>query len=291
MTATATHVLPAVPQSQWSLRIWAPILVGLAILYVPVYFDLYEVFWRATNAAHGPVIVLMVAWLFWRERHELARCEPHGRDAIGPLLLALGLLCYVLGRSHSVHQLAAASQILVLLGVVRLMLGGEAVRRMWFPIALLLFVVPIPGSILDQLLLPLKEWVSGTVDTALHGLGYPIARNGVLLMIGPYSLLIADACSGLNSMVALTGIGLLYVYLAGHSRQWINVALLLSVLPIAFLANIIRVATLVLITYYGGEASGREFHDKASFVEIALAFGGFFAFEHLLLWIGRTRQA
>src|SRR5262249_51966070 len=152
-------------------------------------------------------------------------------------------------------------------------------------------VVPIPGSILDQLLLPLKEWVSSTVDAVLHGFGYPIARNGVLLMIGPYSLLIADACSGLNSMVALTGIGLLYVYLAGHSRRWITVALLLSVLPIAFLANIIRVAALVLITYYGGEASGRAFHDQASFVEIGLAFGAFFALEQLIVWIDRTRSA
>lgn len=287
----ATHILSAVPQSQVSLRAWVPILIGLAILYLPVYVDLYEVFWRASRSAHGPVILLMVAWLFWRERHELARCEARGWDAIGMLLLGLGLIGYVLGRSHSVHQLAAGSQIPVLLGVVRLMLGSAAARRMWFPIALLLFVVPIPGSILDQLLLPLKEWVSGAVDATLHGLGYPIARNGVLLTIGPYSLLIADACAGLNSMVALTGIGLLYVYLAGHLRRWITVALLISVLPIAFLANIIRVAALVLITYYGGEASGRAFHDQASFVEIALAFGAFFALEHLIVWIDRARSA
>src|SRR5262245_56317819 len=147
----ATDILSAVPQSQTSLRTWMPILMGLAILYLPVYFDLYQVFWRASRSAHGPIIVAMVAWLFWRERHELARCETRGRDAVGMLLLALGLIGYVLGRSHSIHQLAAASQIPVLLGVVRLMLGRAAARRMWFPIALLLFVVPIPGSILDQL--------------------------------------------------------------------------------------------------------------------------------------------
>ena len=104
-----------------------------------------------------------------------------------------------------------------------------------------------------------------------------------VLTIGAYSLLIADACSGLNSMVALSGIGLLYVYLAGHASRAHNIALLLSILPIAFLANIIRVALLVLITYYGGESSGKAFHDHAGVLEVALAFGGFFAFDHLLM--------
>ena len=144
---------------------------------------------------------------------------------------------------------------------------------------------------LDQVLLPLKGWVSATVDTTLHLLGYPIARDGVVLTIGAYSLLIADACSGLNSMVALSGIGLLYVYLAGHTSRAHNITLLLSILPIAFLANIIRVALLVLITYYRGESSGKAFHDHAGVLEVALAFGGLFAFDHLLMLLHRTIRA
>jgi exosortase len=113
--------------------------------------------------------------------------------------------------------------------------------------------------------------------------GYPIARTGVVLVIDSYSLLIADACSGLNSMLALSGIGLLYVYLAGHSQRWMNAVLLLSILPIAFIANIIRVLLLVLVTYYEGDAAGRAFHDQAGVLEIALAFGGFFLLDHLMV--------
>jgi exosortase len=135
---------------------------------------------------------------------------------------------------------------------------------------------------LDALLLPLKDWVSAIVDTTLHALGYPIARNGVLLMIGSYRLLIADACSGLNSMVALSGIGLLYVHLAAHRSPVRNAALLASILPIAFAANIVRVMLLVLITYYGGESAGRAFHDHAGLIEVLLAFGAFFALDRLL---------
>jgi exosortase/archaeosortase family protein len=89
-------------------------------------------------------------------------------------------------------------------------------------------------------------------------------------------------------MVALSGIGLLYVYLAGHESRAHNIALLLSILPIAFLANIIRVILLVLITYYRGESSGKAFHDHAGLLEVAMAFGGFFAFDHLLMWLNRT---
>jgi exosortase len=201
---------------------------------------------------------------------------------LGIALLGFGLLLYVLGRSQTIHQLEVGSQIPVFAGIVCLMLGADGVRKLWFPILLLAFLVPIPGSILDQLLLPLKEWVSGVVDTTLHTLGYPIARNGVVLIIGSYSLLIADACSGLNSMVALSGIGLLYTYVAGHSNRWLNAALLLSILPIAFIANIIRVMILVLVTYYAGDAAGQAFHDRAGILEIALAFGGFFVFDHLI---------
>jgi exosortase len=140
--------------------------------------------------------------------------------------------------------------------------------------------------------MPLKDWVSATVDTTLHAFGYPIARNGVLLVIGPYRLLIADACSGLNSMVALSGVGLLYVYLAGHQSRARNAILLASILPIAFAANIVRVLLLVLITYYQGEGAGRAFHDNAGLLEVLLAFGAFFALDALLGWLGaRLRRA
>ncbi len=122
-----------------------------------------------------------------------------------------------------------------------------------------MFVIPVPGTLLDQLLLPLKQLVSAIVDNGLHAVGYPIARNGVVLMIGQYDLLIADACSGLNSMVALSGMGLIYTYMVGRAR-WHNASLLLAVLPIAFAANVIRVMTLLLITFYFGDGAGRAFH-------------------------------
>ena len=285
------HASPAISLAAFSQRWRAGLVIaGLALLFVPTYVDVYRVFWHLQRGAQAPIILAVILWLVWRQRAAL-------RDAVdvpaapGASLLLAGLLLYVPARSQSIYLLEVLAQIPILLGVVWLTLGKDGVRRLWFPIALIVFIAPVPGSLMDQVLLPLKGWVSATVDTTLHWFGYPIARDGVVLTIGAYSLLIADACSGLNSMVALSGIGLLYVHLAGHASRAHNVALLLSILPIAFLANIIRVTLLVLITYYGGESSGQAFHDHAGVLEVALAFGGFFAFDHLLMLMFRALRA
>jgi len=258
------------------------LLCGLAAVLLPGYLDVYEVFWRAERGAQGPVILVIAAWLVWRERAVLRRWDLGAAPVPGVALLAGGLLLHVLARSQSIYSLEIAAQIPVLLGTVWLSWGRAGLRRLWFPIVLIAFVVPIPGSLLDQLLMPLKDWVSATVDTVLHVFGYPIARNGVVLEIGAYRLLIADACSGLNSMVALSGVGFVYLYLAAHPGRARNVALLASILPIAFAANIVRVLMLVLITFYQGEGAGRAFHDHAGLLEVGLAFGAFFAFDALL---------
>jgi exosortase len=139
------------------------------------------------------------------------------------------------------------------------------------------FLVPVPGTLLDGLLLPLKQCVSMLADASLYAAGYPIARNGVMLMIGPYDLLIADACSGLNSMIALTGVGLIYAYVARGGFGWRSAALLISVIPIAFAVNVLRVVLLLLITFHSGDEAGRAFHSLAAYLEIVLAFAGLFA--------------
>jgi exosortase B len=269
---------------------WAVLAATIAALLIPSYIDVYRVFWRVERGAQGAVILAVIAWLIWRERGELRRFAAYSPLLPSLALLVPGLAFYVLGRSQSIYSLEIVAQIPVLLGIAWLLWGAQGVRRLWFPLALLVFVVPIPGSLLDPLLLPLKDWVSGTVDSLLHFLGYPIARTGVLLIIGSYRLLIADACSGLNSMVALSGVGLLYVHLAAHHGRARNAVLLAAILPIAFAANIVRVLLLVLITYYRGEAAGRSFHDYAGVLEVLLAFGAFFGFDRLLDKLGGRKR-
>jgi exosortase B len=251
-------------------------------LYVPTYVDLYETFWRSGRAVQGPVILAWIGWLVWRDRSDLTVKSDGAISAGAIVLFMFGLLCYALGRSQSFFQLELGSQVPLLLGLVWATMGREGLRRLAVPIAFTIFLIPVPGTLLDQLLLPLKQLVSAIADNGLHAVGYPIARNGVVLMIGRYDLLIADACSGLNSMVALSGMGLIYTYVVGRRSRWHNALLLVSVLPVAFAANVVRVIGLLLVTYYFGDEAGRTFHASAAWLEIALAFGGFFVVDHLL---------
>jgi len=169
------------------------------------------------------------------------------------------LLSYTLGRSQDIPILEVGSQIPVMLGVLLIASGWRALRDAWFPILFLLFLVPLPGILVDSLTLPLKESVSVVAEQLLYGAGYPVARNGVVLTVGQYELLVADACSGLHSLFSLSALGLLYLYLVRHTSWIRNAVLALSILPIGFAANLLRVLVLVLITYHLGDAAGQGF--------------------------------
>jgi exosortase len=146
----------------------------------------------------------------------------------------------------------------------------------------LAFSVPPPGFIIDALTVPLKAQISNWVAEGLYRAGYPIAQNGVMIMIGPYQLLVQDACAGLNSIFALSAIGILYVYMAGHSLAR-TIILLCAAIPIAVAANVLRVAALVLIAYYGGiKAIEGSFHELTGMALFAVAFILFFVLDGLI---------
>jgi exosortase len=221
----------------------------------------------------GPVLLLFAAFLVWRERRIFIECRPDPSSVLmGWLAIAIAGACYAIGRSQEFFQFEIGSQVPLLAGVILVMSGWGALRRSWFILLLTFLVIPIPGSVLIDVLLPLKELVSTIVAQVLYMSGMPIARDGVILYVGNYQLLIADACSGLNSMVALSAVSVLYLYLMGGRGLAPRVVLLLSVVPVAFIVNLIRVAALVIVTYQQGDAAGRRFHDNAGYLEIALAF-------------------
>jgi exosortase B len=239
-----------------SLR-WLPVVLGLIALYAPTIYYLNATHWDDEEHAHGPIILLAAMWMFWQQRTLLFASEDRPALASGAVLLTFGLLCYVLGRSQAVIALEVASIIPVVGGALLFIKGWRALFALSFPLMYLTFMVPLPGFILIPLTGPLREYVSVIAEAALRALDYPIARSGVILNIGAYQLLVANACSGINSMFALTALGLLYLHLMGYRSAWRNGILLASILPIAFAANIVRVVTLVLVTYHFGDAAGQ----------------------------------
>jgi exosortase B len=262
---------------------WVPVAIGLCALYLPTYVTLWNGVWNTEEQGHGPLILAVVAFLLWQKRHGLIDQADRPAPYCGWTVLVFGLLVYVLGRSQQILMFEVGSQIPVVVGSILIVRGWRTLKFVWFPLFFIVFMVPLPGIVVDALTGPLKRHVSEIAEFVLYGVGYPIARSGVTLTIGPYQLLVADACSGLHSLYSLTALGLLYMYLMQHKSVLRQVALGAVILPIAFGANIARVIFLVLVTYHLGDEAGQGFlHGFAGIVLFMVALLLLFAFDGLL---------
>jgi exosortase B len=273
------------------LQPWLWIALGAAALLLPSWWEAAQGLWRHDEFAHAPLVLAIAAWLFWRQREALAQLPDATRGAGGWWLLACGLASFTLGRSLGISSVEFAAQVVLVAATVWLMRGAQGLRLAWFPVFYLLFMVPLPGTLVDAVTEPLKHTVSMVVVDALHALGYPIGRSGVMITVGPYELLVADACSGLNSMLSLAALGALFIHLKGSGGRLHAALLVASIVPIAFAANIVRVIALVLITYHFGDAAGQGFlHGAAGIVLMLVALAAFFALDALLSRMGARRR-
>ena len=260
-TPATEAALPPRHQGQALLgRLWLPLIAGLLLLYGPSYYRFATTIWQREDFAHGPIVIALALWIIWRALPIAPEGQPSRAGAWA--LLVFGLLCYIFGRSQWVTIFEVGSQIPVLAAGIALVFGWAAVRRLKFPLLFLLFAIPIPGPIVDRLTGPLKILVSYMSETILGGFGLPVARQGVILQVGQYQLLVADACSGLSSIFSLTALGLFYLHLIQPRHAWRRWALIASVLPIAITANVVRVMVLMLITYFMGDEAGQGFLHK-----------------------------
>jgi exosortase B len=182
--------------------------------------------------------------------------------AIG--LMIASLLLYGVGRSQAILMAEVGSLITLLWSLLLMYLGRGGVKVLAFPLAFLLFMVPLPEALVAAVTAPMKSAVSTVAAGLLQGMGQPVARSGVMLTAGPYQLLVADACAGLTTLFTLEALGLLYLHLRGHTAWWRNLVMAILVVPISFAANVLRVMTLVMVTLYWGDAAGQGFaHDFA----------------------------
>lgn len=238
---------------------WAPVLFGLAAMYVPTFVDLFMGLWRSDEQMHGPIILAVCLYLFWSLRHAIQDAPVAPRRAVAWPLLIFGLLLYILGRSQDIILFELGSLLWVLPALLLMQRGTKALKACWFPIFFLFFMVPLPGPVVDVLTLPMKTFVSWATEHVLYAVGYPISRNGVILYLGQYQLLVADACAGLHTLFSLEALGLFYLHLTRHESWWRNTLLAILIIPISLTANTIRVISLSLITYYFGDEAGQGF--------------------------------
>ncbi len=248
------------------------LVLGFALLYVPTYLELSRTIWASDEQGHGPIILAVSAWLLYAKRHVVAALEARPQPVLGWGLLLLAMAMFAFGISQHIISSQVSSQIVLIAAFLLIFRGPAALKAVWFPLFFLVFMIPLPEALVAAVTAPLKSAVSAVASQLLYLIGYPVGRSGVLLTVGPYQLMVADACAGLNSMFTLEALGMLYMNLMNYTSVRRNVALAVLLIPIAFCANIVRVMILVLVTYHYGDAAGQGFvHGFAGIVLFMVA--------------------
>lgn len=248
------------PELLREMMAWLPIIIGLTVLFVPSLFDLFRGVWSDDEQAHGPIVLAISCWLIYRKWPDMVKASTQrAAPKTGWAMLLLGLISYVIGRSQAIIQMEIGAVLPMTIGLILLTHGVTALKKMWFPLFFMLFMIPLPGILVQSVTIPLKTAVSIVAEQILYWFDYPISRTGVILQVGQYQMLVADACAGLHTLFSLEALGLLYMNLMGHESFKRNMVLASLIVPISFISNVIRVLILILITYYFGDAAGQGF--------------------------------
>jgi exosortase len=247
------------------------LIAGFGALAVPTIIGLGQQVWTTELGAHGPIVLAVGAWLLVRG---VTAAKP--QVAPGSLVLTLvglvaSLAVYIFGRAFDFMTFEAAGLYGAGVSLLYSRVGLRAMRALWFPVGYLAFLIPPPHWVMDQFTAPLKQFVSWAAMSILSALGVPVSHEGVTIYVGSYRLLVEDACSGMNSLIGLVAVSLLYIYLLRGSKARYAAILTATTIPIAILGNIIRIMTLILLTFFGGDELAQGFlHETAGLFLFAI---------------------
>lgn len=248
------------------------IALGLLVMYVPTYLKLNATVWSEVGQGLGPIILGLCVWLTHSKRAAFSALPTANTTPWGWAWLLAGSLLYVFGKSLDITMVEVFSQLIVLSAITYLWKGKKALWIMKAPLLFIIFIIPLPGVIVDAVTQPLKMAVSVASEYILFHTSYPIGREGVMLVIGPYKLLVADACSGINSIFALEAVGAFYITMVQHKEPWRPWLMAALIIPISFISNVSRVIALVLITYHFGDEMGQGYlHSGAGIMLVMVA--------------------
>lgn len=232
--------------------------------YFPVIYELRDTVIGNELARHAPLVFALSGFLVYRKRRMLARrLDDSGAPGSsgGSLIFFLaGLLLNLLGQAAGVSYLSQLSIPLTLYGMTSYLTGRNFSRELIFPLVFLLLAFPIPGKIYMELVFPLKLLVTEVSGAILSLIGYPVKIQGTILEISSVSIGVVDACSGLNSLMAILTLSIFYTYLVLAKRAH-RAIIIVSMLPMILIANILRVTTMALISVkWGPELAEGKLH-------------------------------
>ena len=257
-------------------------VTGFIFLFWQVGQNLIRDWTNDGNYSHGFLILPLALYFAWERRQKLAAAVPKPATATGLVLLLGSLAVLVIGLLGAELFLTRISLIGVLAGSVLFVWGWPFLRILIFPIAFLLLMIPIPSIIFTQIAMPLQLLASRFGEWTLQTAGIPVLREGNVIILANTTLEVAEACSGIRSLVSLLTLGIIYGYFA-DSRVWVRLIIAGSTIPIAIFTNGARVAgTGLAAHYYGAQAAKGFFHDFSGWALFVVAFALMFIMMRLV---------
>lgn len=240
------------------------LVVLLALLYSDVLIRLATQWWNDPNYSHGFVVPAVSLFLVWQKKEllvQLNRTKDPG--AAGVLLLAAGLGLLIIGKAGSELYMQRFSLIVVVAGMVLLFGGREIFKAVSLALGFLVFMIPVPYILYDTVAFPLKLLTSYCATLSLSFFHIPVLREGNLIHLAGTTLEVADACSGIRSLVSLFALGAVFAFVM-LEKYWKRTLIILMVVPIAVAANTVRVIfTGILAHFYGSTVAEGFFHEYA----------------------------
>lgn len=291
---TSTTAPRAVPAGVERRRVVVALVAfGLAaVVYGPILYYM-AVHWNAVaDYSHGFLIAPLAAYFAWERKDQLARAriEPSWWG-LAPLLLSTFTL--VVGRLGVELMNMRVSFVLMLIGLVILLLGMQVFRILAFPLLFLFLMVPLPQSLVNIVAFPLQLIAADWAVQVLYWLRIPALREGNIIHLPDTTLFVAEACSGLRSLMALITLGVVFAYF--FRRSWgERIIIVASAIPIAIVVNALRVTMTGILTYrFGERAAEGAVHEFQGLITFGAAFLLLLALAQLLelVWPARWRPA
>ena len=251
-------------------------LILFVALYLPIFPDMYHLWIENSNNSHGLLVPFISLFLIWKKRGKITWHEAKPSN-IGLFVLIVSLLSYIVGYAGGVEVLPRLTIVSTLIGLVIFNVGLNIFSHLAFPLLFLAFVVPVPVSIVGLVSFPLQLIATKISAFIISNLSIPVLREGNMLYFANTSLEVAEACSGIRSLVAYLMLGVLFAYLMNSSmkRRFI---LVFSAVPLAFFSNLVRVTTTGILAHFFGSRVARGFLHEFSGMAI-------FAFGFILLFV------
>ena len=269
-----------------SLPLWQ--LGILAVLSLWVYWHtlahLVGQWWHDPNFSHGFFVPLFSGFVVWQQREQLFAVDRKPSWS-GIAILFVGLMILLVGQMGAELFLARSSFLLLLAGVVILFFGWKVFAAVLFPWAFLLLMIPIPALLFNQITFPLQLLASKVSAGILPLFGVPILREGNVINLSSMALEVAEACSGIRSLLSLLTLAIIYGYFM-DTRHWVRWVLALASVPIAVAANSIRiVGTGLLVQYWDAEKAEGYFHASWGWIIFVVSLLMLYALHALICWI------